>query len=59
MFRPHDLRHSFITKARDKNIDLHIVMNWVGHSSEQMILQIYDHPSFNRELNAIKSMNGQ
>lgn len=57
-FRCHDCRHTFITKARDKGIDIHIVMNWVGHSSEKMILQIYDHPSDEREMNAIKSMDG-
>ena len=55
-FRCHDCRHTFITKARDKGIDIHIVMNWVGHSSEHMILKIYDHPSEDREQNAIKAM---
>ena len=55
-FRCHDLRHTFITQARDKGIDIHIVMNWVGHSSEKMILQIYDHPSADRERNAILAM---
>lgn len=55
-FRCHDCRHTFITKARDKGIDLHIVMNWVGHSSEKMILQIYDHPSEDREANAVRAM---
>lgn len=55
-FRSHDLRHTFITKARDKGIDIHIVMNWVGHSSERMILRVYDHPSESREMNAIKTM---
>ena len=56
-FRCHDCRHTFITKARDKGIDIHIVMNWVGHSSEKMILQIYDHPSAERESNAIIVMD--
>ena len=55
-FRCHDLRHTFITKARDKGIDIHIVMNWVGHASEHMILQIYDHPSENREKDAVRLM---
>ena len=58
-FRCHDLRHTFITKCRDKGIDIHIVMNWVGHSSEKMILQIYDHPSEAREGVAILLLNGQ
>ena len=55
-FRCHDLRHTFITKARDKGIDIHIVMAWVGHSSEHMILQIYDHPSEYREANAAQAL---
>ena len=58
-FRPYDLRHTFITKARDKGIDIHIVMGWVGHSSEHMILQIYDHPSADRETIAIAVMDAQ
>lgn len=55
-FRCHDCRHTFITKARDKGIDIHIVMNWVGHANERMILQIYDHPSETREQNAVLMM---
>ena len=56
-FRPHDCRHTFITVCRDKGIDIHIVMDWVGHASERMILNIYDHPSENREQNAISIMD--
>ena len=56
-FKPHDLRHTFITKCRDKGIDIHICMNWCGHSSERMILEIYDHPSEQREQNALFLMN--
>jgi len=56
-FRCHDLRHTFITKCRDKGIDIHIVMDWVGHASERMILQIYDHPSETREASAILLMD--
>ena len=56
-FRPHDLRHTFVTFCRNKNIDIHIVMGWCGHSSERMILEIYDHPSESREQNAIALMN--
>lgn len=56
-FRPHDLRHTFITVCRDKGIDIHIVMNWVGHASERMILEIYDHPTEEREKNAISIMD--
>ena len=56
-FRPHDLRHTFITKARDKGIDIHVVMSWCGHSSERMILQVYDHINEQREKDAVALMN--
>lgn len=52
-FRPHDCRHTFVTECRNKGIDIHICMNWCGHSSERMILEIYDHPSEQREQNAL------
>lgn len=56
-FRPHDLRHTFVTECRDRGIDIHICMDWCGHSSERMILEIYDHPSKRREQNALILMN--
>lgn len=48
-FRPHDLRHTFVTVGRDKGIDIKIMIDWCGHSSEKMVLEIYDHPSSSRE----------
>jgi len=51
-FRPHDCRHTFVTVCRDRGVDIHVCMNWCGHSSEKMILEIYDHPSEQREKNA-------
>lgn len=56
-FRPHDLRHTFVTVCRDKGIDMKICIGWCGHSSEKMILEIYDHPSEDREKNALQMMN--
>jgi len=56
-FRPHDLRHTFVTTCRDKGIDPRTVMTWCGHSSERMIMQIYDHPSENREKRMIELMD--
>ena len=56
-FRPHDCRHTFVTECRDKGIDIRICMDWCGHGSEKMILEIYDHPSKNREKNAIDLMD--
>ena len=56
-FRPHDLRHTFVTVARDKGIDPKTVMLWCGHSSERMILQIYDHITESREQRMIALMD--
>ena len=43
--------------CRDKGIDARIVMTWCGHSSERMIMQIYDHPSESREKRMIELMD--
>lgn len=56
-FRPHDLRHTFVSTCRDNAIDIHICMNWCGHASEKMILEIYDHVSEDREKKAIDILN--
>lgn len=56
-FKPHDLRHTFVTTCRDKGIDIKVCIDWCGHSSERMILEIYDHPSEFRENNAISMMD--
>ena len=56
-FRPHDLRHTFVTVCRDKGIDIKICIDWCGHASEKMVLEIYDHPSEQREQNAIALMD--
>lgn len=56
-FRPHDLRHTFVTVCRDKGIDIKICIDWCGHSSEKMILEIYDHPSEQRENAALLLMD--
>lgn len=46
--RPHDLRHTFCTFLRFSEVDLKTAMLWMGHSSESMILRIYDHISDER-----------
>ena len=56
-FRPHDLRHTFCTVARNKGIDINTVRSWLGHSSDHMILQIYDHVSEDREQRMTKLMD--
>lgn len=56
-FKPHDLRHTFVTACRDRGVDLRVCIDWCGHSSERMILEIYDHPSEQREQNALALMD--
>ena len=53
-FRPHDLRHTFVTACRDSGVDIKVCIDWCGHSSERMILEIYDHPSTGRENKAVE-----
>ena len=55
-FRPHDLRHTFVTVGRDKGVDLKVMISWCGHASEKMVLEIYDHPSEKREQDALSLM---
>lgn len=56
-FRPHDCRHTFVTTGRDKGVDLKVMISWCGHASEKMVLEIYDHPSANREQIATSLMD--
>ena len=48
---PYDLRHSFATMCRDLKppIELHTVINWMGHADATMILQIYDSVTDDRD----------
>lgn len=57
-FRPHDLRHTFVTTCRDNGVDIKVCIDWCGHSSEKMVLEIYDHPSSDREQKAVEMLYG-
>lgn len=56
-FRPHDLRHTFVTVGRDKGIDPKTMMAWCGHSSQRMIMEIYDHVTEDRMQRMIALMD--
>lgn len=65
-FRPHDLRVSFCTAARDAGVDIKQTIIWMGHADEKMILRIYDQPGSKREKasisafeSAIRRQNGR
>ena len=39
---PYDLRHSFCTWGRDNGVELHTMIDWMGHADATMIMRIYD-----------------
>ena len=45
---PYDLRHSFCTWGRDLGVELHTMIEWMGHADAKMIMKIYDEVSDNR-----------
>ena len=45
---PYDLRHSFCTWGRDNGVELHTMIEWMGHADATMIMKIYDEVSDNR-----------
>lgn len=45
---PYDLRHSFCTWGRDHGVELHTMIDWMGHADATMIMRIYDEVSENR-----------
>lgn len=54
----HSLRHTFITKCKEKNIPEHIIQSWVGHEiGSSVTREVYTHLRDNAELENIKKMN--
>jgi integrase len=39
----HSLRHTFVTRCREKGIDPLVIQKWVGHKSLNMTLGVYTH----------------
>ncbi|MGB7292419.1 MAG: site-specific integrase [Thermodesulfobacteriota bacterium] len=54
-YRPHDLRHSFITDLVTKGVDIITVMEITGHKDIRM-LKHYTHPSQEHKKNAVKML---
>ena len=55
--RPHDLRHSFCEWAITSGVGPKMLMSWMGHCDERMIMKIYDHVTGKREDAAIALLN--
>ena len=45
---PYDYRVSFCTWGRDHGVELHTMIEWMGHSDSKMIMRIYDEVSDKR-----------
>ena len=45
---PYDYRVSYCTWGRDHGVELHTMIEWMGHSDAKMIMKIYDEVSDNR-----------
>ena len=63
---PYDLRISFCTWGRDHGVELHTMIEWMGHADATMIMKVYDQVSDNRskreaeklKKSAFRSQNG-
>lgn len=63
---PYDLRHSFCTWGRDNGVEMHTMVEWMGHADATMIMKIYDEVSDGRskteaerlKKSAFRSQNG-
>ena len=54
--RPHETRHTFITKAKAYNIDESILKLIVGHSIEDITEKIYTHRTIEQLRNEIEKI---
>jgi len=55
----HELRHTFITRCHEKNIDELIIQKWVGHAKgSRMTKAVYTHINTETELKSIGLLNG-
>ena len=52
--RLHDIRHTYVTLARDHGFDSKILSDRVGHASEAVTQQVYTHRSVGRDREAAR-----
>ena len=53
----HSLRHTFITRCQEKNVQLFIIQEWVGHvKGSTVTLKTYTHMQDEAEAKAIKQL---
>lgn len=54
--RPHETRHTFITKAKACNMDEYILKLIIGHSIEDITEKVYTHRTMKQLRNEIKKI---
>lgn len=55
---PHDLRHTFVTNCKLKNIPEHIIQTWIGHKIGSLVTStVYTHSNEEDTTEFIKKMN--
>lgn len=56
----HSLRHTFITRMQENNVQLYILQNWVGHAQgSEITTKVYTHKQDEIEKNIIDIINNK
>ena len=56
----HSLRHTFVTRCQEKNVQLYILQNWIGHAQGSAVTtRVYTHKQKDAELDAINKVIGE
>jgi len=56
----HSLRHTFVTRCQEKNVQLYILQNWIGHAQGSAVTtRVYTHKQKEAELDAINKVIGK
>ena len=56
----HSLRHTFVTRCQEKNVQLYILQNWIGHAQGSAVTtRVYTHKQKEAELDAINKVMGK
>lgn len=57
-FTPHSLRHTFATRALEKDIHIKVVADWLGHSTIRITGDTYSHVSSSKRKSSIERLKG-
>ncbi|MDL2293160.1 site-specific integrase [Ruminococcaceae bacterium OttesenSCG-928-D13] len=57
-FTPHSLRHTFATRALEKDIPLKVVADWLGHSTIRITGDTYSHATSPKRRSSMNRLQG-